>query len=97
MSQTECTVYRHAWFPVPAEWDPPFMGDIVTLRCERCGSERREIWQPNTGALLYRRYVRTAGWFAYPRDQRPTMDDFRAALIKGRRPKRRTRKLAVVK
>lgn len=82
MSQQECNVYRHAWYPVPGDWTPPFEGRIETLRCERCGSERREIWQPNSGALLYRRYARTEGWVSYKRDERPSMDDFRLDLIR---------------
>lgn len=79
----QCDLWRHAWFPVDADWTPPFQGDIETARCERCGSERREIWQPHTGALLYRRYVHTVGWVKYKRDERPSMDQLRRAWIAG--------------
>jgi hypothetical protein len=76
-----CDLYQHAWFPVDADWKPPFQGSIKTMRCERCGSEKREIWQPNTGRLIYRRYVHTEGWVVYSKGERPTKDDLRLAEI----------------
>lgn len=87
-----CDLWRHAWFPVPGDWDPPFQGRVETLRCERCGSERREIWQPNTGVLLYRRYVHTEGWISYTRGEKPTMDDLRLNWITGQITEARKRR-----
>ncbi len=93
--RTECTVFRHAWFMVDGDWTPPFDGNVVTCRCERCGSERREIWQRNTGALLYRRYVRTEGWVEFPKGERPSMDESRldwitSAITEARKARRKS-------
>jgi len=56
------------------------MGTPLTLRCERCMTERREAISRTTGDLVARHYV-------YPDDYRyaigtlPTRNDFRLALL----------------
>lgn len=77
----ECDLIRHAFFRVPGDWTPPYEGQIETVRCERCGTERRSIFQRNTGALLYRRYIRTEGWVNYPKNERPSIEELRLGWI----------------
>jgi hypothetical protein len=56
------------------------MGVPMTLRCERCTTERREAWS-RTGALLYRTYVYPTGYQQHWGGNFPTKDDFRQALM----------------
>jgi hypothetical protein len=76
-----CDLLRHAWFEVPGDWNPPFDLTPMTLRCERCGSERRDGID-RMGNLGYRVYVRTEGWVTYARDERPSINDLRLDWIK---------------
>lgn len=75
---TRCRTYGHAWFEADSDWKSD-MGTPLTLRCERCMTERREVIS-RLGHLHSRHYV-------YPSDYQyqwgtvPTKDDFRLALI----------------
>lgn len=76
---TRCHTYGHAWFEADSDWATS-MGTPLTLRCERCMTERREAISRTTGELVYRRYVYPKD-YRFSRDEMPTRDDFRLALL----------------
>jgi hypothetical protein len=78
MDYTRCRTYGHAWFEADSDWKTD-LGVPMTLRCERCMMERREVWS-RTGRLMYRTYQRPND-YGYARGETPTRDDFRVALI----------------
>lgn len=73
-----CNTIGHAWFDVPADWSAEF-GIPVTLRCERCGTERRESFN-RYGDLLTRHYVHPDG-YKYAKGSRPTRAEFRIMMV----------------
>jgi hypothetical protein len=75
---TRCRTIGHAWFDADSEWKTD-LGVPMTLRCERCNMERREVWS-RTGRLMYRTYVRPKGYL-YERGECPSKDEFRVAMI----------------
>ena len=81
-SQLVCDTLRHAWDLVDSNWVPMF-GTPVTLRCMRCGTERRDTID-NRGDVSSRRYVKPPGWAKYPKGTRPTHAEFRLMLISQR-------------
>lgn len=89
---TRCGTYGHAWFEADSDWADD-RGHPLTLRCERCATERRDVFSKTTGELIGRRYVYPDGYH-YSAGSRPSRDDFRLALITlrlreaGRRPRR---------
>lgn len=92
----DCRRLRHAWFDVPSDWQANF-GIPLTVRCQRCGAERRDQAGPNTGELVSRRYVYPEG-YSYPRGEAPTANDFRMMYVhriinktRANRPKRARR------
>jgi hypothetical protein len=56
------------------------MGTPLTLRCERCDTERRDTISPSTGALITRHYYYSDD-YQYERGASPTRDDFRRLLL----------------
>ena len=80
-----CRTYGHAWFEYDSlSWEPTF-GVPVTLRCERCGGERRDQISRVTGDLVARRYVPAPGYL-WSRDvdsdePRPKTAAFRLMLL----------------
>jgi hypothetical protein len=57
-----CRTYGHAWFEYDSlGWTPSF-GVPMTLRCERCGSERRDQVSRVTGDLVARNYSYAPGY-----------------------------------
>lgn len=73
-----CNTLGHSWFDYDSTWTPQF-GLPLTLRCERCGMERRDTI--NTyGSLLARHYFRPPN-YQYPKGSRPTRDEFRVMLL----------------
>lgn len=73
-----CNTMGHSWFDYDSNWSPQF-GIALTLRCERCGMERRDSLS-TYGTLLNRHYVRPAG-YQYPPHTRPSRDEFRVMLL----------------
>ena len=76
---TRCRTIGHAWFDADSDWKSD-RGVPVTLRCERCMMERREVWSRTSGRLIYRTYVRPRDYL-YSRGERPSKDDFRLAML----------------
>jgi hypothetical protein len=77
-SYTRCRTYGHAWFEADSDWKSE-IGTPLTLRCERCLTERRDAIS-YTGQLLSRHYHYSDG-YQMRWDETPTKDDFRLALI----------------
>jgi hypothetical protein len=80
---TRCRTIGHAWYDYDsADWAEDYwaqFGDPMTLRCERCSMERREVWA-QSGRLVHRDYIRPTGYL-YGRGERPTKDDFRLMML----------------
>lgn len=80
----KCDVLRHAWHDVDSPWfvkrDWPRC-DCLSMRCERCDRERRDVISLNTGDVVSRRYIAPPGYVKYARDERPTMAEFRLLLL----------------
>ena len=79
-----CRTYGHAWFEYDSSgWEARF-GVPVTLRCERCGSERRDQVSRITGDLVARNYSYAPG-YQWHRDndeqERPTTAVFRLMVL----------------
>ena len=81
-----CGAYGHAWFESDSTWRPTF-GFPITLRCERCGAERRDT-VGSRGQLEARHYDYPSG-YSYNGAQRPTRADFRLVVVKASRRRRR--------
>lgn len=55
-----CKAIGHAWDTVPSDWTPEW-GTPLTVRCMRCGTERRDTID-QTGDLSTRRYLYPDGY-----------------------------------
>jgi hypothetical protein len=89
-----CATIGHAWFDVDSTWKPN-MGVPLTVRCERCGRERRDTLDVH-GEVLNRDYWPRKSWLRYPKHQRPSRAEFRQLLLKQRMLEaREARKMAV--
>ncbi len=55
-----CKAIGHAWDKVPSDWTPPW-GTPLTIRCMRCGTERRDVID-SLGDVSSRRYVYPVGY-----------------------------------
>lgn len=89
-----CNTYGHAWFDYDnSDWTPAF-GTPLVLRCERCGSERRDTIGA-AGQVIGRNYFHPEG-YKYARGTKPTRAEFRLLLfmakIEEQRAKRRKAK-----
>lgn len=58
-----------------------FGGEQMTCRCERCGTERRDVIGTNTGELVSRRYVYPDGYLYGADDYKPTADEIRLMWV----------------
>ena len=74
-----CRLFRHQWDLVPTDWTP-MAGHPVTLRCQRCTTERRETYGTNTGDLITRRYIYPPE-YRYSADEVPTADQLRLMFV----------------
>lgn len=74
---------RHAWFDIPTDWTPPFPGTPFTVHCERCGTQRRDVYDLR-GELMTRRYIYPAGYKHVLGSTKLTMLDRRLLVIKDR-------------
>ena len=91
-----CNTFGHAWFDYDSsDWTPTF-GDSLVLRCERCGTERRDSIG-GSGQILARHYLYPDG-YKYGRGERPTRSEFRRMLLEQRiREARAARRTAAKK
>lgn len=77
-----CRTLGHSWFDVATEWDiPKIYGLPLTVRCERCGMERRDAVSQSTGELTFRRYVVPEGYKYSRDDPAPSRSQFRLMLL----------------
>lgn len=81
-----CRAIGHAWFEVPTDWVPQ-LGVGFTLRCERCGAERRDTVHRDWGELVSRSYVYPEGYSYEGDEAKPKRMDFLLDLL-DRREKR---------
>jgi hypothetical protein len=77
-----CRTLGHSWFDYDSNWTPKW-GTPLTLRCERCGMERRDTVSFVTGQLLNRRYKKPDN-YGYGRGESPTRSEFRRLLLEMR-------------
>jgi acetone carboxylase gamma subunit len=82
-----CRTLGHAWIDYDSNWKSEF-GHPLTLRCERCGMERRDTVAFVTGELVTRHYTRPEG-YAFKDKSAPTRSEFRALLLQLRNRERR--------
>lgn len=82
-----CYTLGHAWFDYDDTGPPPYTGTVLALRCERCGTSRRDVVADGTGELLWRRYEYPMG-YKYG-SERPTRDNFRVMLLRQRMDEQR--------
>jgi hypothetical protein len=80
----------HSWFDYDDDGEVPMDGTPLALRCDRCGTGRRDIIEDGTGELLRRSYDYPPG-YRYGSGERPTRNDFRVGLIAMQRQQRRKR------
>lgn len=75
-----CKTYGHAWYEqdVDSAYKPMF-GLPVWFECERCGTQRRELWNIH-GELASRTYVHPRDWKQHSR--RMSKADHRVELMK---------------
>lgn len=76
-----CRAIGHSWFDYDSNWTPQW-GTPLTLRCERCGMERRDTVSTLTGELLNRRYKRPDHYQFTDDEPRLARDDFRLLLLR---------------
>lgn len=75
-----CRTLGHSWFDYDSNWTP-VLGLPLTLRCERCGMERRDTVAPHTGALITRHYTPRPGYHYTKGTRAPTRSQFRLMLL----------------
>lgn len=88
-----CATLGHAWHDYDSNWRPEF-GVALTVRCERCGRERRDTIN-EYGTLLARHYWPRKPLLTYQKGQRPSMADFRVMLLAQRLAEARAARKAV--
>jgi hypothetical protein len=74
-----CRAIGHSWIDYDSNWTPQF-GTPLTLRCERCGMERRDSVNLR-GELMHRSYARPDHYHLGRDESKPTRDDFRLMLL----------------
>lgn len=77
-------ILRHAWDEVDSDWASPNRDGTtpMTLRCQRCGTERRDVIDRN-GEVAHRRYIYPIGYHI-DGDEKPRIIDFRHAWLDDR-------------
>ena len=73
-----CRTLGHSWHDYDSNWVPLF-GMPLTVRCERCGMERRDTID-RRGDLASRRDFRPDKYLLKG-ERRPTRSDFRLILL----------------
>ena len=74
-----CRTIGHSWHDYDSNWSPQF-GTPLTVRCERCGMERRDV-VGRSGQLLARHYYRPKDYNLGRDEYKPSRDDFRLMLL----------------
>lgn len=75
----QCRTFGHAWDDIPVT-EPHPDGHSFWLRCTRCGTMRRDVFDRRWGGLVHRKYD-------YPDNYRltsevlPSRDEFRLKLF----------------
>ena len=91
----ECGALGHAWDLVDSNhWTASF-GEPVTLRCMRCGTERRDKVMRDSRTLLGRQYIYPIA-FKFERGERPTRIDFMLMSIDSKRRRKVKRETTIV-
>lgn len=73
-----CRTWGHAWEEFIPHGTRPHWGELFTLRCTRCTTERHDTINA-LGALGQRRYVYPED-YSLAKDETPTRDQFRLEL-----------------
>jgi len=90
-----CNTIGHAWFDYDnSDWKPSW-GDPLVLRCERCGTERRDTIGGG-GQIISRQYFHPPG-YKYARGTKPTRAEFRRLLLEERIREARAARRAAAK
>lgn len=84
-----CRTWGHAWEEFTPRGTRPAWGELFTLRCTRCATERFDVIN-NLGALGSRRYVYPEGYHLSA-SETPTRDAFRLELAEVLQRKSRAR------
>lgn len=84
-STYECRALGHAWDVTTADWRAEF-GLPLSLRCTRCGSERRDSVRPDDGLVLTRHYVHPDSYLS-PDEPLPTRAEARLWLARDGAPR----------
>lgn len=74
-----CRTIGHSWFDYDSNWETS-MGYPLTLRCERCGTERRDVIG-TYGQLVSRHYHKPENYDLTPGEERLNRSDFRLILM----------------
>lgn len=74
-----CRTWGHAWEEFVPRGTRPRWGELFTLRCVRCGTERHDVINA-LGALGQRRYIYPDD-YKLALDETPTRDAFRLELV----------------
>ena len=76
-----CATLGHAWYDFDSNWKPTY-GVPLTVRCERCGRERRDALDSHGNLMPNgRHYWPRKPKLTYPKGQRPSRADFRRMLL----------------
>jgi hypothetical protein len=82
----KCYTIGHAWFDYEnSDWHPEW-GTGFVLRCQRCGSERRDAVDIS-GGLSHRSYWHPDD-YKFAKGTKPTKDEFRLMMIRVQREDR---------
>jgi hypothetical protein len=74
-----CRTIGHVWFDYDSNWETN-MGYPLTLRCERCGTERRDVIGA-FGQLVARHYHKPDNYDLTTGEERLSRSDFRLILL----------------
>lgn len=85
-----CYTFGHSWHDYDSNWKPSF-GTPLTLRCERCTTERRDTIGAS-GNVVGRHYHYPPGYRYGRGEGRPTRDEFRVMLLAKRIQEQRQRR-----
>lgn len=89
-SFVRCRTLGHSWFDYDSTWKSE-LGIPLTVRCERCGMERRDTVAHFSGELITRHYTPPPGYGYTKDDPTPTRSEFRILLLSLRNKERRKR------
>lgn len=90
MGFVRCGTLGHSWHDYDSVGWSTNMGTPLTLRCERCGTERRDVIG-SFGQLVSRSYSYPE-FYKYPKGTRPSRDEFRMLLLMQRMQETRSKR-----